>query len=116
MNVQPIKKASHSQQPQKIRRTPSEWRMLIDAYRQSGLTPREYCEKNKLAISTFHKWQAKISVSQEKLDRRFCHASDLVGEDLFVELSNNSMPAAASISWDVELALSNGMILRLRQA
>ena len=44
----------------------SYWRQQIEAYKSSGLSRGEYCEKNQLKLSTLDYWRQKFSVPEEK--------------------------------------------------
>jgi hypothetical protein len=37
------------------------WRRRIDAWRQSGLSQKAYCEQNHLALSTFSLWRQRLT-------------------------------------------------------
>lgn len=37
-----------------------EWKRLIEQQRQSGLSVRNWCQKQNLIPNTFHYWQAKL--------------------------------------------------------
>lgn len=37
------------------------WRRRIDAWHQSGLSQKAFCERNNLALSTFSLWRHRLS-------------------------------------------------------
>lgn len=37
------------------------WRRRIDAWRQSGLSQKTFCEQNHLALSTFSLWRQRLN-------------------------------------------------------
>ena len=84
-----------------IRRSPEEWRTIIARFERSGMTCRQFCATEALAVSTFWWWRRKL---------------DGPGPDetaAFVELVDDR-PAAPA--WDAELDLGDGLVLRLRRA
>ena len=87
------------------RRNADQWRELLDRFNQSGQTQEQFCAEHHLGLSTFGRWR-----------KRLCRQLPMVSSDaLFVELEQNT-PAASVQSWDVELQLGTGMVLRLRRA
>ena len=80
----------------------------MQKYQVSGLSQQAFCMKQGLAISSFCKWRHKLASSDE---------SSLADnpDNLFVEIAAIDDDAQPTLQWDVELALSNGMVLRLRQ-
>ncbi len=94
----------------KIRRTATEWERLILEYQTSGLTQRDYCEQHDVPYSSFTNWFAKLKKNKPAL------SVETTPADLFVELSAETPFVNSTITdWDVELAFSNGTILRLKQ-
>jgi putative transposase len=87
------------------RRNADQWRELLDRFNQSGQTQEQFCTEHYLGLSTFGRWR-------KRLRRQLPMASS---DALFVELEQNT-PAPSVQSWDVELQLGTGMVLRLRRA
>ena len=89
----------------RIRRNPEQWRELLDRFERSGQTQEQFCAAQDLGLSTFGRWR-----------KRLCRQSPMASSDaLFVELEQDT-PAPSVQSWDVELQLGTGMVLRLRRA
>ncbi len=80
----------------KVTRDESEWRTLLSRHEQSGLTQREFCEREKISLTSFQKWRLRLHKPAES------------GAG-FVELN----PEVSS--WDMELDLGAGVVLRLRR-
>jgi len=98
------------QKQKKIRRTASEWAQIISDYQTSGLTQRDYCKQHDVPYSSFTNWFAKLKKNKPAL------SVETTPADLFVELSAETPFVNPTITdWDVELAFSNGTILRLKQ-
>ncbi len=90
-----------------ICRSPSQWCELFARFEQSGQTRVQFCAEHGLRLSTFDRWRRRLrqdgSVAREPSD-----------EALFVEVAQNA-PARSMVSWDVELPLGSGVVLRLRR-
>ena len=83
----------------KIFRSERQWREILDRFASSGLTQEQFCAREGLALSTFYSWRAKLS-TEPTLSR----VAD------FVELT----PPSVSSSFDIEVALPGGVVLRMR--
>ena len=88
-----------------VRRSPEEWRTILERFERCGQSHREFCLAEDLALSTFSWWR-------RKLRRSGAHGAAVDGA-VFVELAADrpTLPA-----WDAELDLGGGMVLRLRRA
>ena len=42
------------------------WRQQIETLKASGLSRRDFCEKNQIKLSTLDYWRQKFSVPEEK--------------------------------------------------
>ena len=85
------------------RRTASEWQELISRFERTGQTRKDFCLSQGVSLSTFDLWRRKLR------GRTAEHCGSM-----FVEVSHDE-PNAVS-SWDVELELGGGVILRVRSA
>jgi len=85
------------------RRTASEWEELISRFERAGQTRKDFCLSQGVSLSTFDVWRRKLR------GRTAEHR-----ESMFVEVSRDE-PNTVS-SWDVELELGGGVILRVRSA
>ena len=48
-----------------VRRNREQWQSLINEQQQSGLTQAQFCQQNKLAVSSFYNWKRRLSESTE---------------------------------------------------
>lgn len=93
----------------KIRRSRAEWREFLASYERSGLSQQTFCEQHGLALSTFCKWRRDLG-----------SAASTVPAPVFAELEVSSSPEAPvdppadHLGWDIELALGDGVVLRIR--
>jgi len=88
------------------RRSRAQWQWLIAEQAGSGLSQRAFCERRGLAYATFCGWRRRL---REELAAR-ARESD---GPAFVEL--DVAGAASGSGWEVELALGEGVVLRLRR-
>ena len=79
-----------------------QWRSLVEAQQQSGLSGAKFCEQNQIAYASFCKWKQRFSASP--VDRNERTASD------FVDLGSIS---PSSDKWHITLALGDGIELTL---
>ena len=88
-----------------VRRSPDEWRAILERFERSGQSHREFCLAEDLAPSTFSWWRRKLRRSEPN--------GAAVDGAVFVELAADRPPSPA---WDAELDLGGGMVLRLRRS
>lgn len=86
----------------KTMRSESEWRQIIQNYKESQLTQDEFCQQTGIPKSSFYNWH-----------RRLKSATDDPTPN-FVSLSNLNLSDSNGLSWDIELDLGQGVCLRLR--
>ncbi|HXG22741.1 MAG TPA: hypothetical protein VNN62_27165 [Methylomirabilota bacterium] len=82
----------------KVWRSEAEWRMICARFAQSGLSPKEFCQREALAVGSFRKWHQRCSVKGAL-------------SEAFVELVP---PPIQREPWAVEVELPSGVRVRLR--
>jgi putative transposase len=97
------------------KRSEAQWRALVSAFKNSGMSRRAFCARHGVALSTFDWWRKRLGAVP-----REAAAGRAQADALFVELT---APAAAIAdtrrvvaAWDLELELGAGMVLRLRRS
>lgn len=108
--VTPVQ-VSHSSR----RRNASQWQQLCDAYEDSHLTRKQFCQQHSLALSTLDYWRHKLKKQNAAVAGPkpiFVELTDY-GDDLNQVESDHS---ASSSPWAIELQLGNHIVLRLRDA
>ena len=102
--------------PGRPRRTASEWSELIERQGASGLSQRDFCDAEGLAVSTFTYWKRKLSgapVAKPRLE---------VERPLFTPIQ--ALPDSAqcphpddagSGGWAIDLDLGDGLRLTIRK-
>ena len=98
----------------RARRTAAQWQELVERFERAGQSRSKFCAAHGhgLALRTFDLWRRKLRAAPVEEDHR---------EALFVELTSpaqtrTSPPSTGTGSWEVELELGAGMVLRLRRA
>lgn len=80
------------------RRTRSDWTEILRRFASSGLTMRQFCDREGLSASSFQRWRARLGS---------------VGPSEFVELVPTTTEAAPT-DWSLEITLPHGVQLRFR--
>lgn len=94
--------------PKRQYRTADQWREIVEAFQCNSLTRTEFCKQHGIAASGLYNWQRKFEQQgiQERNDG-----------NAFVEIRPPVVPAEKpNQTWDVELELGQGRVLRLRMA
>lgn len=82
------------------RRTKAQWTEVFRRFESSGLSRRDFCRREGLALSSFQRWRSLIAAPEQ--------------QGQFVELIPSSTPAAPAAGWTLDLSLPNGASIRLR--
>jgi len=87
------------------RRSAAQWARLVAEQETGALSQRAFCAERGLAYGSFCGWKRRLREAPARAATRDAPA--------FVELA--AAPVAQSSDWDVELALGEGVVLRLRR-
>ena len=82
----------------KVWRSKAEWRTICERFTKSGLGPKEFCQREAIALGSFKKWYQRGTENGAQ-------------SEAFVELVS---PPVRSEVWAVEVELPSGVRLRLR--
>ena len=82
----------------KVWRSEAEWRAICERFAQSGLGPKEFCQREAIALGSFKKWSQRGTENGAR-------------KEAFVELV---APPVRSEAWAVEVEFPNGVRLRVR--
>ena len=88
------------------RRTANEWQELVSQFERSGQSRKAFCSSQGLSLSTFDLWKRKLRGTPARREED--------GESMFVEVAQ--VEPTRSLSWDVELELGGGVVLRVRSS
>ena len=94
-----------------IQRTHEQWQQIFEQHAASGLQIATFCKQQKITPSSFYTWRKRLaryplcpSVTDE-------HAS--IANEQADWLGMIPEQIVTPSSWDIELALPNGVVLRM---
>lgn len=93
------------------RRSEAQWRELITNFEQSDQTLETYCQYHKIAPSGFYTWRKRF----ENEAGGKTNAEALIDITPQLNAQSYSRPSE-SASWQVELELGHGCVLRIKTA
>tara|TARA_B100000745_G_C19817566_1_gene269846 strand:- start:169 stop:438 length:270 start_codon:yes stop_codon:yes gene_type:complete len=82
-------------------RSAAQWQALIEGQAASGLNVSDYCKQQDIAVSGFYTWKKKLAQAEPPTDD-------------WIALPTSAADSPAS--WDMELSLPGGVVLRMRQS
>lgn len=82
----------------KVYRNAAEWREIFSKYEVSGVSPKKFCQREQLLLSSFNRWRLKLNTSKKSEE--------------FVPVTRASSPAP---SWSLQITLPNGCTLRFQE-
>ncbi len=86
------------------RKTKKQWEAILADFQHCHLSSKAYCRDKDLAYGTFAKWQQRLA--KPCTPKQASPLVELIPPTQAIQ--------SEADSWQVELALGNGMILRLR--
>lgn len=95
----------------RTQRNTSQWQALIEEQKQSSLTIKEFCRQQDVTTSGFYGWRKRLKESNN--GPQLNGSTDWLPIDL-----NSAVPsptASNANTWDIELHLPNGAILKMSQ-
>ena len=88
------------------------WTLVLQEYRESGLSVRAFCEREGLAEPSFYAWRKRLSLttatSEKTATKKAVHGDKLVPVRIVDE--DRSLPAQASVR--LEISTPSGYTLR----
>jgi len=92
-------------------RTPEQWQQIFEQYSTSGLPIAAFCKQQKLHTSSFYAWRKRLtSNTLNTVITETLPPVEKSQDDWVNVISEQVIPAQ---NWDVELALPNGVFLRM---
>ncbi|MCB1602721.1 MAG: IS66 family insertion sequence element accessory protein TnpB [Chromatiaceae bacterium] len=89
-----------SETKRRIRRSRDEWQRLIDEQATSGQTQSAFCAAHGISVASLQNWKRRLGAPEAP-------------PESWLELG--ALAEAKSATWDVELELGNGIVLRLHR-
>jgi len=81
------------------RRDKKQWTEIFKRFDSSGLSTRDFCRQEDLALSSFRRWRRRLGS---------------IAPAEFVELVPTVQSSAVSSSWSLDVSLPNGVCLRFQ--
>ena len=82
------------------------WKMVMDTFESSGLSVRQFCQKEGLTEASFYSWRKRFSNKNKSADQS--EPKEKSSDDDFIRVS---LPDSNTCS--LELVLTSGNILRI---
>jgi len=96
-----------------IRRNPDERAKIVEAFTASGLSQRQFCEREGISAWSLRQWLKEAGIpSSRRVSRERDPKPINNDKSKFIEISN-PLPGADSV--EVELSLPGGVSLRIRR-
>ena len=89
------------------RPTREQWQELVDKQAESELSVSEFCTHHDLTVSNFCLWRKKLSDDSQSLAPQ----DNWLAFDMPASAKQN-----AGSTWEIELALPGGVVLRMNRA
>jgi len=94
-----------------IHRTPEQWQQIFEQQASSGLPVAAFCKQQKLIPSSFYAWRKRLADSSPyPSTTQSPSIPDGCNTD-WVNLTPEK--TSPPLGWDIELALPNGIVLRM---
>jgi len=96
--------------PSGARRSRREWQSLIERAERSPLSVTAFCAAQGVSTASFYVWRKRLCADSERMPpvaARFLDLGELA--------AHAGAGADDSGGWEVELALGDGLVLRLRR-
>lgn len=88
------------------RRTPDQWKAVVEQWQQSDQSARQFCEEHSLGYASFCQWRKRLTKDLPASSQQDSGAS-------FIDLA--SLASASGGGWQIVLSLGNGVELKLSQ-
>jgi hypothetical protein len=88
------------------RRSRAQWRALIARAEGSSLGIAAFCRAEGIGTASFYTWRKRLAADAGPTP---------VGEPAFLDLGPLAGPTSNEATWDIELELGAGVVLRLRR-
>ena len=95
----------------RIQRSTTQWKQLIEAQKESGLNIKQYCQQNALSTSNFYGWRKRLNTVNKESISSLSNECQTQPDWLKLDLE----PKLATKTWDIELHLPNGIVLKMNQ-
>ena len=92
----------------RARRSAAQWRALLERQTGSGQSIEAFCRAQSVSAASFYRWRRRLSEGGKVPESA---AEPAAARAAFVDLG---MLGGCARGWELELALGEGLVLRLR--
>jgi len=97
-----------------IHRTPEQWQKIFTEYASSGMHIADFCKQQKLNTSSFYSWRKRLASNKPQAVITDDSPLEKTQNDWVNIVPEKRPPAPLPPKhWDIELALPNGIVLRM---
>lgn len=96
-----------------IHRTSEQWQQIFKQHASSDLQIAAFCKQQKLNPSSFYAWRKRLALTKNSFCPTLANKSTPVEEDQGDWVNIVPDQVVPSKSWDIELSLPNGVVLRM---
>ena len=96
------------------RRSRAQWQSLIERGERSSLGIAAFCRAEGVSTASFYSWRKRLSQAPAH-DSGSASNDTQAPEGRFLDLGALHGAGGAAGRWDIELALGEGVVLRLRR-
>lgn len=103
----------NSTSPQRRRLSPAQWQALFERFEAGNENVTAFCRRHGVSKSSFHRWRRKLAEPPPSTPPIEAE----IDEPAFIEVGSlaDGQAGPVAAAWDVELALGDGIVLRLRR-
>ena len=97
-----------------IHRTPEQWQQILNQQASSGLQIATFCKQQKLNTSSFYAWRKRLANNTQHATMTETLTGAINTQDDWLNvIPEQTIP---SQHWDIELALPQGVVLRMMKS
>ena len=92
------------------RHTRAQWKQLVEAFRQSGLSSKQFCMEHEIGYASFCQWRKRLSAESDLSQQKHGEPNTPTA---FLDLGALPHCGSADSPWHIVLKLGNGIELCL---
>jgi hypothetical protein len=95
----------------KTQKTHQQWQVIVEQHASSGLQVATFCKQQQITPSSFYAWRKRLANQPSFPSIPPKPLMNDTHQDNWLGITPE--PIAATQPWDIELALPNGVVLRM---
>ena len=89
------------------RRNQSEWQTLVNDFTTTQLSARQFCDEREIPYASFLNWKRRLTTPADP--------AEVDPSPAFIDLGTLTSVRPATEGWRIELALGDGVVLKLER-